>query len=324
MNTFGTKFRISIFGESHGDVIGVTIDGVRPGMLLSESDFKGDVERRRSGGRGTTPRRELDRPKIISGLFEGHTTGAPLTIVFENSNIRSKDYDNLTSHPRPSHADYTAHIKYRGYNDYRGGGLFSGRMTLALVAAGVVAKRMLGDGVKIHSEILELGGESDKNLHPQLIEKTLEQGDSIGGVIECRVEGVPVGWGEPFFDSVESVIAHLMFSIPAIKGVEFGSGFGAAQMRGSKHNDPIISAKGETATNHAGGINGGITNGNPLIVRVAVKPTSSISKEQLTYDFEKGEVAPLKIEGRHDACIALRVPVVTEAAVAIALAQFIE
>lgn len=324
MNSFGTNFRLSIFGESHGELIGVTIDGVKPGMELCEEDFWGDLERRRSGSRGTTPRRESDRPQIVSGLFEGRTTGAPLTVLFRNKNTQSEDYNNLISHPRPSHADYTAHIKYGGYNDYRGGGAFSGRLTLALVAAGVVAKRMLGEDIAIGSKIVELGGESDAAKHSQLIEDTLSEGDSIGGVIECRAEGVEAGWGEPFFDSVESLMAHLLFSIPAIKGVEFGSGFGAAKMKGSQHNDPIINAEGETKTNHAGGINGGITNGNPIVVRVAVKPTSSIGKEQLTYNFEEGEIAPLKIEGRHDACIALRIPVVVEAAVAIALAQFMD
>ena len=321
MNSFGTNFRLSIFGESHGESVGVVMDGVPAGMALCEADFLADLDRRRSGARGTTPRKESDTPHLISGVFEGHTTGAPLTVLFYNENTRSGDYRNLVTHPRPSHADWVAYKKFKGYNDYRGGGHFSGRLTLGLVAAGVVAKKMLGE-VDIQSRILEIGGCSDPDRFPEVVEQALRACDSVGGVIECTADGVAVGLGEPFFDSVESVMSHLLFSVPAVKGVEFGNGFEAARLRGSQNNDPIVSPDGKTATNHAGGINGGITNGNQIVVRVAIKPTASIATEQNTLNTETGRVEPLMVKGRHDACIALRAPVVIEAAVAIALAQF--
>ena len=297
------------------------MDGVPAGMALCEADFLADLDRRRSGARGTTPRKESDTPHLISGVFEGHTTGAPLTVLFYNENTRSGDYRNLVTHPRPSHADWVAYKKFKGYNDYRGGGHFSGRLTLGLVAAGVVAKKMLGE-VDIQSRILEIGGCSDPDRFPEVVEQALRACDSVGGVIECTADGVAVGLGEPFFDSVESVMSHLLFSVPAVKGVEFGNGFEAARLRGSQNNDPIVSPDGKTATNHAGGINGGITNGNQIVVRVAIKPTASIATEQNTLNTETGRVEPLMVKGRHDACIALRAPVVIEAAVAIALAQF--
>ncbi len=322
MNSFGTNFRISLFGESHGEAVGVVMDGIAPGIPLSEADFLPDLDRRRSGARGTTPRKESDTPHLLSGVFNGYTTGAPVAVLFYNENTRSGDYRNLVTHPRPSHADWVAVQKFKGFNDYRGGGHFSGRLTLALVTAGVVAKKMLG-AVKIESRILEIGGCADREKFPEVVERALRSCDSVGGVIECTAEGVPVGLGEPFFDSVESVMSHLLFSIPAVKGVEFGNGFAAARLRGSENNDPIVSADGRTATNNSGGINGGITNGNPIVVRVAVKPTSSIATEQQTLNTETGRVEPLVIKGRHDACIALRAPVVVEAAVAIALAQFV-
>ncbi len=318
MNSFGTLFRVTLWGESHGAQIGVTIDGVTAGLPLSVEDFEADLARRRSGARGTTPRVERDLPQIVAGLYQGHTTGAPLTLVFENGNTRSGDYDNLRTQPRPSHADRTGAVKFDGWNDPRGGGHFSGRLTLALVAAGVVAKKMLR-GVAFTTRITALGGQSDPAAFDAAIDAAIRSEDSIGGVIECRASGIAAGWGEPFFDSVESTVAHLLFSVPAVKGVEFGDGFAAAALRGSLHNDPIIDAEGHTATNHAGGVDGGITNGNELIVRAAVKPTASIGREQQTFDFAAGKVAPLRIRGRHDACIALRAAVVIEAAVAIAL-----
>lgn len=326
MNSFGRNFRITIFGESHGEALGVVMDGVAAGMPLTAADFESDLARRRSGAKGTTPRKEGDVPEIVSGVFEGHTTGAPLTVLFRNEDTRSKDYSKLVDHPRPSHADFTASQKFgdgnghSGYNDYRGGGHFSGRVTLGLVAAGVVAKKML-DGIKIAAEIIELGGSRDRTMFEQIISEAVAEGDSVGGVVECRAAGVPVGLGEPFFDSVESVVSHLMFSIPGVKGVEFGRGFDAARLRGSENNDMITDAKGTTATNNAGGIAGGITNGNELVVRIAVKPTASISKPQETFNFATGKIETLTVGGRHDACIALRVPVIAEAAVAIALAD---
>lgn len=321
MNSWGQLFRVSLWGESHGEQVGVSIDGVPAGIALCIEDFEADLARRRAGSRGTTPRCESDTPHIVSGIFEGKTTGAPLTIIFLNENTRSTDYSSLKSHPRPSHADFVAQRKYDGCNDYRGGGHFSGRLTLALVAAGVVAKKILGSDVCFHTEITAIGGTTDRKQFAHIIEQAIAEHDSVGGVVECRVGGIDIGLGEPFFDSAESLIAHLLFSVPAIKGVEFGSGFRSAAMQGSEHNDCIIDGKGTTLTNHAGGIVGGITNGNELVVRAAVKPTASIAKEQMTYNFSTGTIEPLVIKGRHDACIALRAAVVIEAAVAIALAE---
>ena len=321
MNSWGDRFRLSIWGESHGQQVGVSIDGVPAGIALSEEDFTADLERRRAGAAGTTPRKESDTPHIVSGIYNGFTTGSPLTIEFLNENTRSGDYRNLTSHPRPSHADWVAQQKWRGYNDPRGGGHFSGRITLGMVAAGVVAKKILGKEVKFSTNIIEIGGSRDKEQWDAIISSAQQSQDSVGGIVECRVQGVKAGLGEPFFDSVESHVAHLLFSVPAVKGVEFGAGFEAARMRGSEHNDPIISADGTTATNHAGGIVGGITNGNEIVARVAVKPTASIAQPQQTLNLESGKVEELVIKGRHDVCITLRAAVVAEAALAIALAD---
>lgn len=317
MNTFGTHFRISIFGESHGPAIGITLDGCPPGLPLRQEDFLADLERRKPGAKGTTPRKEDDTPEIVSGLFRDHTTGAPITILFRNQNTRSGDYDILVKTPRPGHSDFVAWKRFGGFNDHRGGGHFSGRLTLALVAAGVVAKKLI-EPVQIHAQLIAAGG--DPNIE-QVVAKALEEGDSVGGLVECKASSIPIGWGEPFFNPVESMIAHLAFAVPAIKGIEFGSGFRAAGMRGSKHNDPILDETGRTATNNAGGITGGISNGNDLVFRVAVKPTSSISIEQKTWSIETGKVESLEVKGRHDACIALRVPVVIEAITALALAD---
>lgn len=321
MNSWGDIFRVTIWGESHGKQVGVSIDGVPAGIALSEEDFTADLERRRAGAAGTTPRKESDIPHIVSGLYEGFTTGSPLTIEFLNENTRSGDYKSLISHPRPSHADWVAQQKWQGYNDPRGGGHFSGRITLGLVAAGVVAKKILGQAVEFSTDIIEIGGECNKERFAEIIEQARMAQDSVGGVVECCVKGIKVGLGEPFFDSAESLIAHLLFSVPAVKGIEFGAGFEAARKRGSQNNDCIISADGKTATNHAGGIVGGITNGNDIVVRAAIKPTASISSEQQTFNFETGAVEPLVIRGRHDVCIALRAAVVVESAIAIALAE---
>lgn len=319
MNTFGRIFRLSIFGESHGNGIGVVLDGVPPGINLAAEDFLPDLSRRRSGGKGTTPRIEPDLPELLSGVYNGFTTGAPLTVLFRNTNTKSSDYDNLRDMPRPGHSDFTARIKFGGYADPRGGGHFSGRITLGLVAAGVVAKKVIHP-VEISSQILELGGDTDT---ARAIDNITDSGDSIGGIIQCKATTMPKGLGEPFFGSVESTISQLIFSIPAIKGIEFGSGFGAARMRGSEHNDAYISVEGKTRTNNAAGINGGISNGNDLIFRIAVKPTSSISLPQETINMKTGTMETLKVEGRHDVCIALRVPVVAEAAAAVALADLL-
>ena len=321
MNSWGDRFRLTIWGESHGAQVGVSIDGVPAGIELCEEDFTADLDRRRSGAAGTTPRKESDAPHIVSGVYNGFTTGAPLTIEFLNENTRSGDYRNLTVHPRPSHADWVAGHKFDGYNDPRGGGHFSGRITLGMVAAGVVAKKILGQSVGFTSDILEIGGCQDKSQWAELIEQAQKEQDSIGGIIECRASGIEAGLGEPFFDSVESLAAHLLFSVPAVKGVEFGAGFAAARMKGSEHNDTIINAEGKTLTNNAGGVVGGITNGNEIVARIAIKPTASISQAQQTFNFESGKVEELIIKGRHDACIALRAAVVAEAALAIALAD---
>jgi chorismate synthase len=320
MNTFGRVFRISIFGESHGSCVGVTIDGVPAGIPLKEEDMLADLERRKGGlQKGTTPRKEEDMPLFRSGMFNGYTTGAPLTILFENKNIRSSDYEKQRAIPRPGHADFVAHKKFSGFEDYRGSGHFSARLTVGLVAAGVVAKKILAP-VSIQSLITEVGGEA--NIEKGL-QKAIDAKDSIGGIIECTVSGLPAGLGEPFWDSVESVMAHAMFAIPAVKGIEFGAGFAAARMFGSVHNDIIEDITGATLTNHAGGIVGGITNGNELVFRIAVKPTSSTPKEQESLNWETGEQEKFSIKGRHDLCVALRAPVIVEAMAAIVLADLL-
>ena len=317
MNSFGRKFRLEIFGESHGEGCGILIDGVPPGIPISEEDFIPDLKRRQAGAKGTTPRVEKDWPHLKSGVFNGHTTGAPLLVFFENNNTRSKDYSNLVRQPRPGHSDFVAFKKYKGYNDYRGGGHFSGRLTLGLVAAGVIAKKITGP-MSYEAKLIEAGG--NENIE-EAINQAIEDQNSIGGIIESRATNVPIGLGEPFFDSVESIVAHLVFAIPATKGVEFGSGFQAARMTGIEHNDNFIDDSGKTETNNAAGINGGITNGNDFYFRVAIKPTSSIHKPQKTMNLESGKVEELVIVGRHDVCIALRAPVVVEAITAIAFAD---
>jgi chorismate synthase len=318
MNSFGKLFRISIFGESHGESVGIVIDGCPAGIPLKQADFEADFSRRKSGAKGTTPRQEPDTPRIMSGVFNDRTTGAPLMILFENTDTRSRDYSNLKDIPRPGHADFTAHHKFGGYQDYRGGGHFSGRLTLGVVAAGVLAKKMIAP-TTISSTIVEVGGSSDIE---SALDRAIENQDSIGGIIECTISSVPLGLGEPFFDSVEAVMSHMIFSIPAIKGIEFGAGFRAAKMTGIEHNDNIVSTVGTTETNHAGGVNGGISNGNEICFRVAVKPTSSTHQTQRSINMVTGQMEDLSIEGRHDTCIALRVPVVVEAAAAIVMADF--
>ena len=356
MNTLGRKFRVSIFGESHGELIGVVLDGVPAGLELSEHDFQQDILRRKSGAKGTTPRIEADSPMIVSGVFEGHTTGAPLTITFKKTNTHSSDYELFAAMPRPGHADLTAALKWDDCQDPRGGGHFSGRMTLPVVAAGVVAKKILEDATildetpvrGINARIIELGGialgevrvsdvagdseaasvyvDASESKLPaawqDAIDKAMNEGDSLGAVVECVVPYVDPGYGEPFWDSVESQVAHAVFAIPGVRGIEFGDGFAAAQMKGSEHNDPI-GEDGRPLKNGAGGINGGITNGAPIVFRVAFKPTSSIRKGQQTFNFATGQMDELVVPGRHDACFALRAPVVVEAMTAIALADLV-
>jgi len=318
MNSFGRLFRVNIYGESHGPAVGIIIDGCPAGLELSEEDFTTDLERRKGGTqKGTTPRKEDDKPIFQSGLFNRKTTGAPLTILFENKNTRSSDYEKQRDIPRPGHADFVAHQKFGGFEDFRGGGHFSGRLTVCLVAAGVVAKKIL-KGVSVEASIVEIGGEKDIDKG---LQKAIDAKDSVGGIIECRAAGLPIGLGEPFFDSVESLISHAVFSIPAVKGIEFGAGFAAAKMFGSEHNDAITDASGNTKTNHAGGIVGGITNGNDLVFRIVVKPTSSTPKEQQSWNWETEQIENFSVKGRHDLCIALRVPPVLEAVTAIVLAD---
>ena len=338
MNTIGRKFRVSIFGESHGELIGVVLDGVPAGLELSEQDFEQDILRRKSGARGTTPRIEADRPMIVSGVFEGHTTGAPLTITFKNTNTHSSDYELFAAMPRPGHADLTAALKWDDCQDPRGGGHFSGRLTLPIVAAGVVAKKMLADATMlddtpvtaVQARIVELGGiasaDSDSlemtDNWQAAIDQAIKEGDSLGAIIECTVPDIDPGYGEPFWDSVESLVAHAVFAIPGVRGIEFGDGFQAARMKGSEHNDPI-GEDGRPTKNGAGGANGGITNGAPIMFRVAFKPTSSISRPQQTFNFTTGEMDTLQVPGRHDACFALRAPVVVEAMTSIVLADLV-
>ncbi|HEV8284422.1 MAG TPA: chorismate synthase [Chitinophagaceae bacterium] len=480
MNSFGRIFRVSIFGESHGESVGIVVDGCPAGMPLTVEDFLPDLEKRKGGTqKGTTPRQEEDLPIFKSGIFNDKTTGAPITILFENKNIRSGDYEKQRDVPRPGHADFVAHKKFAGFEDYRGSGHFSGRLTVALVAAGVVAKKVLEyaqtspqtplqrrgvfehsdlpgyitntteqwklvsdyakenrqnptkaeellwqelrnrkiknskfrrqhaiegyiadfvcleqklvvevDGgyhneedqkklddfrtktlqkngyrlirftnedvlqkldwvlgeigkllksetsspspleresegevfppIRITSSILEIGGETDLEKG---LQKAIDEKDSIGGIIECRVSGLPIGLGEPFFDSAESLLSHIVFAIPAVRGIEFGTGFAAARMFGSEHNDAIENMEGKTRTNHAGGIVGGLTNGNELVFRIVIKPTSSTPKEQNTLNWETGKIENVSVKGRHDLCIALRVPVILEAVTAIVLAD---
>ena len=309
---------MQIFGESHGASVGLVIDGCPAGLPLSQEDFLKDIERRKGGiQKGTTPRKEDDLPIFKSGIFNGKTTGAPIAIFFENNNTKSQDYEKHRAVPRPGHADFTAHHKYGGHEDFRGGGHFSGRLTVCLVAAGVIAKKLLSQHqIQVQANIESIAGEPDIEAG---LQKAIAAKDSVGGIVSCRTSGLPIGLGEHFFDSVESLISHAVFAIPAVKGIEFGAGFAAATMFGTEHNDAIMDATGKTKTNHSGGVVGGITNGNDLFYRIVVKPTSSTPKEQSSLNWETNEVEKFSIKGRHDLCIALRVPVVLEAVTAMVL-----
>ena len=481
MNSFGRIFRVSIFGESHGECVGITIDGCPAGLSLTAEDLLPDLERRKGGKqKGTTPRQEEDYPIFKSGIFNDKTTGFPITILFENKNTRSEDYQKQRSIPRPGHADWVAHQKFGGNEDYRGGGHFSARLTTGIVAAGAIAKKLMNsfdtspqtplqrrgasgdsdtpgyitnsadqwkyssglakfnrqhpteaeeklweevrnrklagfkfrrqhpieayipdfvclekklvvevdgayhndeeqrknnefrtltlkknnyqlirftnedvlnktnwvldeikkallletdspssserelegevfDKIHIHAEVTEIGGEKDLEKG---LQKAIDAKDSVGGIIECKVNGLPVGLGEPYFDSIESTLSHILFAIPAVRGVEFGTGFAAAKMFGSEHNDSILEMDGKTKTNHAGGVVGGITNGNELVFRLAIKPTSSTPKEQESLNWDTEQLEKFSIKGRHDLCVALRAPVIVEAVTALVLADF--
>jgi chorismate synthase len=317
MNSFGVLFRVSIFGESHGPATGVVIDGCPPGIALKPDDFMQDLSRRQSGAAGTTIRHEPDIPEIMSGIYDGLSNGAPITMLTRNKDKISSDYDSFRDTPRPGHADFVASKKYSGFADLRGSGHFSGRITWGLVVAGVVGKKIASDS-GISAKLISAGGSRDIE---DAVNNAIAEHDTIGGIIECTVKNPPLGIGEPFFFSFESVLSNIIFSIPAIKGIEFGSGFASANMKGSEHNDPFINEFGKTETNNAGGVNGGITNGNDIIFRVVVKPTSSTGVEQTTFNFRTKKMESIKVHGRHDTCIALRMPVIVEAAAAIAIAD---
>ena len=323
MNTFGENIRLTIFGESHGEAIGMVLDGFPAGEDVDIAEVKKQLARRAPGGETATPRKEADEPVFLSGLFNGHSTGAPITAMIRNTDTRSQDYH--PEKPRPSHADLTAQIKYRGFNDFRGGGPFSGRLTAAMVLAGAICQQALARrGVTVASEILRVGSvtrETAEDFDFAIKKEILDaraSGDSVGGVIECTALGVPAGIGGLLFGGMESRIASALYAIPAVKGVEFGAGFQIAEQRGSQANDPIRIEDGRifTETNNAGGINSGLTNGMPLVVRCAFRPTPSISREQKTVDLLKQENVSLRVAGRHDPCVVPRAVPVVESMVA--------
>ena len=351
-STWGQHLKLSIFGQSHGEAIGVTLDGFPAGMEIDMDRLLAEMARRAPGQSAlTTARKEADAPEFLSGVLNGRTTGQPICIVIRNTNQRSRDYGDGVDLVRPGHADYTGHVRYFGFEDWRGGGSFSGRLTAPLVAAGALCSQWLKtQGVRIACHIQRLGDVQDasfmnadptadytymKQMHLPVLTEGLDEQmnaaamaarndcDSIGGVIECMATGLPAGLGAPFFDSVESTISQLMFSVPAVKGVEFGEGFGFAAMRGSRANDAFRMAEGKvvTETNHAGGVNGGITNGMPVIFRCAIRPTPSIAQKQQTVSLKTGENAELEIHGRHDPCILPRAVPVIEAMTAIAILE---
>lgn len=319
MNTYGTLFKITLYGESHQEAIGAIIDGIPSGVKIDEEMIRSDLEKRKPHHIGTTPRKEEDHVHILSGVFNGYSTGSPIHLMIKNENIRSKDYEHLKKQPRPGHADFVSHIKYKGFEDYRGGGRFSGRLTAALVAAGSIAKMILP--FHFHHELVQVGTLKDMNKLDEYLLDIIERGDSVGGIIKLTVSNMTVGLGEPFFNKIDGEIGKMMLSIPAVKGVSIGDGFDAIETLGSSFNDVILDASGKTKTNHSGGTSGGLSNGNDLVVKVFIKPTSSISLEQKTYDIEKDSIESLSIGGRHDVCIARRAGIVLENALALVLAD---
>jgi chorismate synthase len=347
--TFGRDFRFTVFGESHGEYVGVLIDGCPAGTAISEGEVQRELERRRPGKGGASARKEEDQVRLISGIFNGRANGGPIVAIIANKDVDSLWYARNRSIPRPGHADYTARIKYAGFNDWRGGGFFSGRMTAGIVVAGALAKKLLvAKGVRVMAHLVQMGGVraggdvTDKDIEELAarspvwcassegsermaaeLKKIAAMGDSLGGVVECRVLGVPAGVGEPLFDSAESVISHGLFSIPAVKGLEFGGGFGLSGMKGSEANDEFCIKDGAISakTNNCGGILGGITDGMPLRIRVAFKPTPSIGRAQKSVDLSKMEEVEVRIEGRHDPCVAVRAVPVVEAMVAACIAD---
>lgn len=319
MNTYGTLFQVTLYGESHGEAIGVVVDGMIPGIKIDEELIREDLKKRQPGAVGTTLRKEDDFFRITSGVYQGLATGAPIHLMIENHQMRSEDYDHLKRHPRPGHADFVQLIKYKGFHDGRGGGRSSGRLTAALVAAGSLAKMMIP--FKLNHELVQIGSLTDLSQMDAYLKKIMEEKDSVGGIIEVRATNMMVGLGEPFFRKLDAEIAKMMFSIPAVKGVEIGTGFRGLHMKGSQFNDQIIDETGKTKTNHSGGVSGGISNGNDLIIRVMIKPTSSIGQPQQTYDFENQDIKTLEVGGRHDVAIVRRAGIVLENVLAIVLAD---
>lgn len=327
MNSFGKIFKITIFGESHGPCIGVTIDGVLPGLDICDNDFENDLKRRNPSSPYLTERKETDTPKIMSGIFNGKTTGAPITIIFENKNIDSSFYEMIKDILRPSHADFASRIKYKGFNDYRGGGIFSARLTVAMVAAGVVAKKIINKinkNIKINSYIISIGKANyPSNESEEILKKAKEEGNTVGGKIKTIISGLNIGIGQPFFDGVESYLSHILFSIPSIKAISFGTGFESSQMHGSDYVDIILDSTGKTKTNNSGGINGGLTNGNDVEFTCYFRPPSSMKKEVESVNLRSNEKVNLSFKGRYDVAPVLRSAVIVEAACAIGLTDLL-
>ena len=349
-NAIGKEFTVTTFGESHGKYVGVVVDGCPAGLSLSEENLQAELDRRiPAQPKIVSARIEKDIAKILSGVFNGFTTGAPIAMMVENKETDSSDYEAIKDLPRPGHSDYPARVKYGGFNDYRGGGRFSGRVTVALIMAGAIAKKLLSRfDVDVLAYTIAIGQvKVDKKFSPEEIRKNRyaaatrcpdlvcaekmeeaivnarKEGDSLGGVVECITFDMPVGVGEPLFDSLDADLAKALFAVPAVKGVEFGAGFRSAELRGSENNDPFLMTNGKvaTSTDNAGGILGGLSNGMPIIIRVTIKPTPSISKEQKTVNLSKMKNAALSVKGRHDPCVVPKAVPAVEAAVAITLAD---
>ena len=318
---YGNNIKISIFGQSHSAAIGVTVDGLPAGFAVDMEKLQDFLDRRAPGNSEfSTPRKEADRPEFLSGLVGNVTCGAPLTAVIRNTNTRSGDYDNIRDIPRPGHADYTTHMKYKGFEDVSGGGHFSGRLTAPLcIAGGIIMQILESKGISVQAEILEIGGNRENPF--DTISEAKAEGDSVGGIISCTVTGLPAGIGEPMFDGIENRIAQAVFAVPAVKGIEFGAGFESARMRGSENNDEFCYEDGavKTKTNNHGGVLGGISSGMPVVFRVCIKPTPSIVKEQRSISYSKEQDAVLSVRGRHDPCIVPRAVPCIEAAAAIAV-----
>ena len=325
-NSIGTSVILTLFGESHGEAVGAVLDGLAPGITVDEGYIAQQLSKRRPAGAADTARREPDEFRIISGVFNGTTTGAPLCIIIPNTDVRSADYAANAGLPRPSHADFTAHVKYNGFEDWRGGGHFSGRITAAIVAAGaILLKALETKGVAIDTRIIECAGITDKGGFEDAVLKAKADGDSVGGIVRTEITGLEAGLGEPWFDSLEGAISRAVFAIGGVKGIEFGAGFGIARMSGSQANDQFCVTDGriETVTNYSGGINGGISNGMPVVFNTAVKPTPSISRPQKSVNLESGAETILEITGRHDPAIVRRISPVITAMTAIVLADMI-